>query len=310
MAFCGDGGLVAKPFDASLKHLSHLHPQDWLALANLPAGPVEIIDADLSTVTAATDKVMRVNSPTPYLALFEFQSSYYIDLDERTLLYKVLLRWRHRLPVRAVAFLLRPEADRDVAGGVLDSSAPDVHLDFRYRVVRVWEKPFEALLNGGPGTLPLAPLSNTGQQPAELIWQRVQQRLEQAFAPEELPDARTATMILMGLRYPREILHSLFQGVRDMKESVIYQDILQEGEVKGMEKGIAKGRAEGRAEGRTEGRTEGQVEAVLKLGTKRFGTPAPEVESAVRQMDVAHVDALLDNVMESASWEELLSKST
>jgi hypothetical protein len=44
---------MAKPFDATIKHLVETHPMDWLNLAGLPfSGPVEIIDADLSAVSA------------------------------------------------------------------------------------------------------------------------------------------------------------------------------------------------------------------------------------------------------------------
>jgi hypothetical protein len=59
---------VPKPFDAATKHLVDTKPADWLEYVGLPSGPVEVIDADLSTVTAAADEVLRVLEPTPWLA--------------------------------------------------------------------------------------------------------------------------------------------------------------------------------------------------------------------------------------------------
>jgi predicted transposase YdaD len=43
-------------FDAILKHLPEQYPQDWALLAGVPRSvPVKIIDAEISTVTAAAD---------------------------------------------------------------------------------------------------------------------------------------------------------------------------------------------------------------------------------------------------------------
>jgi hypothetical protein len=63
---------VAKPFDATLKHLLERYAADWLPLIGKePTGPVEAIDADLSTITTGADKVFRVGSPAPWLLHLE-----------------------------------------------------------------------------------------------------------------------------------------------------------------------------------------------------------------------------------------------
>jgi hypothetical protein len=44
---------MAQPFDATLKQLVEAYPHDWLTQLGLPpVGPVEVIDADLSTVAS------------------------------------------------------------------------------------------------------------------------------------------------------------------------------------------------------------------------------------------------------------------
>src|SRR5260221_2736030 len=103
---------MSKRFDAILKHLPEDYPQDWAQLAGVkrPAR-VTVIDADVSTVTAAADKVLRVDEPDPWLLHLEFQASYDATLSHRLLQYNVLLGVRHSLPVRSVAILLRREAD-------------------------------------------------------------------------------------------------------------------------------------------------------------------------------------------------------
>jgi hypothetical protein len=156
---------MSKPYDASSKLLIDQHPRDWLALAGLPVpaseDAVNFVDAELSTITAAADKLMLVeNGADSYLAHIEFQASLDLALDQRVLLYNVLGGWRHRLPVRSVVFLLWPQAASEkIRGRVGQSWAPDGRLDFYYRLIRVWELPVESLLTGPPGTLPLVPIS-------------------------------------------------------------------------------------------------------------------------------------------------------
>ncbi len=54
---------MSKPFDAATKYLVESMPADWLALAGVTGVEVEVIDAELSTVTAAADKAILVTSP-------------------------------------------------------------------------------------------------------------------------------------------------------------------------------------------------------------------------------------------------------
>ena len=102
---------MARQYDAATKYLVEAHPSDWLTLAGLPsAGSLEVVNADLASITAAADKVIRVGGPAPYVAHLEFQSGADAGLDRRVLAYNVMLGWRHRLPVRSVIMLLRPQA--------------------------------------------------------------------------------------------------------------------------------------------------------------------------------------------------------
>ena len=60
-----------------------------------------------------------------------------------------------------------------------------------------------------------------------------------------------------------------------MKQSVIYQDILEEGRAEGLAlgkaEGIAKGKAEGIAKGKAEGIAKGKAESVALILERRFG---------------------------------------
>src|SRR5262249_29417294 len=97
-------------------------PADWLALAGY-AGAASLIDADVSTVSAAADKVIRVRGRPDWLLHWEAQTGPDRTLPERLHLYSQPLRHRHAFRVRSVALLLRPgakpvEPDGGVRGGV------------------------------------------------------------------------------------------------------------------------------------------------------------------------------------------------
>jgi predicted transposase YdaD len=162
--------MSTKPFDATFKELIEGAAAAWLELFGpWPFRRVELVDADVSTVIAATDKVVRVyGDGYDWLLHVEGQSGHEFDLPERTFEYNTLLRRRHKLLVRSVVLLLRREANASNLTGVLQLQFPDEDVPyalFRYRVVRLWELPVEKLLAGDLRTLPLAPLTDERHRP-------------------------------------------------------------------------------------------------------------------------------------------------
>src|SRR5205823_5585325 len=111
---------MPQPFDATTKDLVETHPEDWLEYLGLRRAAVEVVDADVSTVTAAADKVLRVLEPDPWLMHLELQASRDRELPDRKLLYSVLLEHRHGLPVESTVVLLRPEAEGPELTGFLE----------------------------------------------------------------------------------------------------------------------------------------------------------------------------------------------
>ncbi|WP_395146554.1 hypothetical protein [Armatimonas sp.] len=53
---------MAKPFDATTKFLVETHSADWVRLLGLPYAEAKLLDTDLSTVTAAADTLLRVQT--------------------------------------------------------------------------------------------------------------------------------------------------------------------------------------------------------------------------------------------------------
>jgi hypothetical protein len=220
---------MAKPFDATTKDLLESDPVAWMAYLGLhPHGAVEVIDSDLSTITAEADKVFRVAEPEPYLVHIEMQSSADATLPRRLLRYNILLDYRHNLRVWSVAVLLRPEVEAANLTGSLDLRLPDgqaVH-DFRYAVVRVWQQSAEAVLNGPLNILPMAILSDVPIESARTVLERIDDRLVREASEPEAARLMSSTFMLAGLRFPKGTLAQLFLGVRTMNflDSKILKD--------------------------------------------------------------------------------------
>ena len=99
-------------YDVSTKELVWDGPAAWLERFGIgPPGPVEVIDSDITALTAAANKVVEVGGPEPYLVNLELQSSHDKDLVETTWFRQAALYYRHRLPVLTVLVLLRREAN-------------------------------------------------------------------------------------------------------------------------------------------------------------------------------------------------------
>jgi len=154
------------PIDDALKHLTELSPSDWVVQGGWSAAPATLIDADIATITGATDKVIRVAGPPDWLLAVDFQAGHdTVAKLPDLLLYNSALFKRHRLRVRSLAVLLHRGADSPQLTGFYERGFPDEPFDvaLRYRIVRVWEVPPEKWLSGGLGVVPLAPLGDVGQ---------------------------------------------------------------------------------------------------------------------------------------------------
>src|SRR5262249_8002379 len=156
-------------------------PEAWPVLLDQPAAAVDVIDADIATVSGAADKVLRVAGDPPYLLHLEFQSGHdAIELPGKLHLRATLLEARHRLRVRPVGQLLRPEADPPRLTGIRQIAFPgeEPYDIFRYRVLRIWQVPPQQLLAGGVGLLPLATISAVTEAELPGIIGEVKGRLE------------------------------------------------------------------------------------------------------------------------------------
>jgi predicted transposase YdaD len=279
---------MSQPHDSCTKFLIEDRLPDWLALSEIvTAAPAETISADLATVTAAADRVLLVRDIAPWLLHLELQSAWDATLADRLRLYNTLLEYHHRMPVHSMAVLLRPHASSARLTGTGQSAFPGrrPHALWRYQVVRVWRLPVEKVLASGLGLLPLAPLSQVKRAELPALIRRMEERIRAEATPQEAGVLWTATKVLMGLRFPATFVAELLRGVHGMKESVTYQEIIGEGEIRQAHK------------------------TLLIQGRDRFGEPTEHIVNRVRSiMDVQRLDGLLARLLHVTSWQELLAE--
>jgi predicted transposase YdaD len=186
--------------------------------------------------------------------------------------------------------LLRRAANATNLTGELREAAPGgPETVFRYTVVRLWEQPVGPLLSGGLRVLPLAPLAAVTEAELPAVVRRIDRRLDAEAEAGERAKLKVAMYILMGLTWERGLIKQLLRGVRDMKSSVTYQAIIEEG--------------------RTEGRAQEARAMILRQGRKKFGRgPTKKHQADLDAItDLARLEALGERLLEVSSWGELLN---
>jgi predicted transposase YdaD len=155
------------------------------------------------------------------------------------------------------------------------------------------------VLAAGLAVLPLAPVSNVAAEKVSQVLLAISDRLARETTPEQAAEFWNATTILMGLRYEKEQIDAIIEGVstmlygiRGIEESSVYQDIFRKG----------------RAEGEAIGRAEEAKTALLLQGRQKFGPPDPRIEATIIAIsDLDRLHDLMGRLLEVSTWEELLA---
>jgi hypothetical protein len=278
---------MATPFDAAGKDLIEFAPADWLAHFGQPRPPelVRVIDADLSaTVTTATDKVIRVDDPEPWLVLIELQSAWDGDLAFDLLRRYALLRHRHRLPVSCAVVLLRPEANTSAMTGTFPQRDPlGRDWDFPFRVLRVWEQPADQYVQGPLALLPFAPIAAVDQDVVPDVLSQVNNRTRREATRAQAETLWTATFQLLALRYDAATLER-------WKDHMATLDISKTDYYRMVQNDVRR-------------------DDILVQGRDKFGDPPADVLAVIQGIkDDNRLRELVRRMLKANSWQELLAE--
>ena len=277
-------------FDNVCKLLAEKYPLDfarWL----LPEEPqsVKVLKTELSIEPIRADFVTFLKSENQILHI-EFQT---LSTSRKPIPLRVIdyyIRLKRLYPectiIQFVIFLQETE-DKNAFINVYQ----DVNTTHYYQVIRMWEQDPVLFLNN-PALLPLAPLTRTNA-PQDLLSQ-VAESVAKIEEIEIKRDIVACTEILAGLRFEKKLISQLLRE-DIMRESVIYQDILQKGEEKG------------RKEGEKLGRELGEQRTIIRLLNRRFGELDSSLVDRIKTLNIEKLDNLADALLDFSNINDLVN---
>jgi len=220
-------------FDNTCKFLAETFPSDFASwLLGQPINLTKLEPSELLLEPIRADSVIFLESAELILHI-EFQTEPNKNIPFRMADYR--LRLYRKFPekqIHQVVIYLTPSQSP-----LVDETTFTIgELNHSFNVIRLWEQPTK-IFQQYQGLFPFATLSNTNN-PEETLRQ-VAKQIENIADKTTQSNVAASTAIISGIALNKEIIQRLLRS-EIMKESVIYQDILLEGEAKGISKGKAE----------------------------------------------------------------------
>ncbi|MDZ8053062.1 MAG: Rpn family recombination-promoting nuclease/putative transposase [Aulosira sp. ZfuVER01] len=260
-------------YDNACKYLAEQYPADFVRwLLGVDAPQIEILKTELTLEQIRADSVTFLQAANKILHI-EFQTLTISDppLNFRMLDYSVRLKRQYRCPVTQVIIFLQ-ETTNEMAFAEEYRDDTTIH---QYRVVRLWEQDSAAFL-ANPALLPLATLTRT-ESPQGLLAQ-VAERVATIPNREQRQNIAGCIEILAGLRFEKDLVQ---QFLREdiMKESVIYQDIVQKEALK----------------------------LISRMLKRRFGDIDASLFEQVRNLSAEHLEDLGEALFDFSEFADLVA---
>ncbi len=191
--------------------------------------------------------------------------------------YSVRLKRKYNRDVEQFVIFLQQSSNEIV----FTTEYRDRTTTHRYNVIRLWEQD-PAIFLDNPGLLPLAVLARSDSPQALL--EQVAERVDRIENTERRQGVAACTKILAGLRFKKDLIRSILRA-DFMRESVIYQDILQEG--------------------RQEGKKEEALLFVTRLLKSKFGEIEPILQAKIQTLSIEQLEDLGEELLDFVEVSDL-----
>ncbi|MFB2882108.1 hypothetical protein [Floridanema aerugineum] len=191
---------------------------------------------------------------------------------------------RYRVPVTQALILLK---ESSTSNRLKDTFRLE-NTRHKYQIIRMWEQEPDIFLQN-KALLPLAALCRSAA-PEQLLNQ-VAEEVGKIETAAERSQISGCTQLLAGLRFNKSLIQRLFREAV-MRESVIYQDILQEGLQQGVQQGVQQG----------------IKSSILDALEVRFGAVPSEVAERLNFLTTEQLQQLLRQSVTSRSLEEFINQ--
>jgi predicted transposase YdaD len=261
---------MAKPADIGSKRLIGLAPNAWLQwVTQQPEVQARdiLVATEFQWLSRATDAIIRAHSPRvgEFLVVNDIQLRYDPWIAWRTHAYAALAEEKYHLPAYAVVVNLLPPGPDVVMSTCYEHTLFGQTVRREFRVINLWEVDVEMVFRVPiPPLLPFVPLLRGGGTEA-----MVRQAARELRRDETLRDMETLLAFFARFALESRIIQQIMRwDMVVLQQSPWYQEILQEGILKGVEQGrqegILKGVEQGRQEGILKGVEQGRQEGILK----------------------------------------------
>jgi len=229
---------MAKAADISTKRLISLAPQNWVKwvtqIPDIVTG--EIINSEFQWISRESDVLVKAVSPQygEFLVLNELQLRYKPEMPKRMRAYAALAEEKFNLPTYPVLINILKESDVLIPTRY-ESVFADLQARQDYRFINLWEVDVEiAFTQPVTSLLPFVPILKGGAQAST-----VQRALQILRADEQLSQLETVMAFFATFVLDSALVQQIMRwDMAVLSESPWYQQILREGEKRGILSGI------------------------------------------------------------------------
>jgi predicted transposase/invertase (TIGR01784 family) len=273
-------------YDNTCKYLAENFPEDIASwLLGVRVSLTQMQPTELSVEPIRADSMILLTNHNLILHI-EFQTVPDREMGFRMLDYRV--RAHRKFPnkqMRQVVIYLTPTNSDLVTLTTFELES----TRHEFEVIRLWEQPASIFLES-VGLYPFATLAQTDDP--ELVLRGVAARIEELPERKLQADISAMSYILAGLVLDRDRVGRIIR--RDiMRESVTYQEILAEGEVKGKTQGLAEGRV-----------GEARI-LIIRLLTRKLGNISPKLLAKIEALPLERVESLGEDLLDFTSIANL-----
>lgn len=282
-------------YDNTCKYLAETYATNFVRwIWGINPTNIRVLKTEILPEPIVSDSLTMLEIDNAILQI-EFQTVPYSNpsIPYRMLNYWTQLYGKYWCDVNQVVIYLK-ETGSEL---VLEDKFEVQNTRHSYRVIRLWEQDPEPFLNE-PALLPLATLTRSDEPPALL--EQVARRVDIIEEPAQQQNISAAAEILAGLRFDRTLIRQLFREEL-MQESVIYQDILQKGEIRGE----IRGEVRGEQRGLERGKREGEATLIIIMLTCRFGTLPANISEKIRALSTPQIEELARVQLDFSTVEDV-----
>ena len=266
-------------FDNYCKYLAEQYPHhfaSWLLGESLAENSlIEVLKTELNVEPIRADAILLLRNQRSILHI-EFQTipASVPPMPLRMLDYWVRLYREYELPITQFVIFLRETAEE------IPNEFKSENTWHRYHIIKLWEQDKQAFMEH-TGLLPLAALTRT-EIPKELL-EEVAARTRELPPNQEKSTLLMCAALLAGLRFDKEVIMSVLRE-DILKESVIYQDIIEQGLKQGVQQGVQQGIVQGIHVGK--------AEMLINILKHRFQDFSSEDERHIISLNSMQLDSL------------------